>query len=289
MLNQLYTTMWFTYSLNAALLFALIGLCYKRCAMRTPYPQHPFLMYLYGSGGLFATMIWWPETSAMTDPYVLSLGIIMGSSLVLSEILIIKALHRGPISLVMPIQNLSMVYVVLASYLAFGEWIPANEFALVATLITLVVLLQGAKGHASTKPATNWLTPALIASIFIGARIWCLKMGIEATINVESMIIVAYLVCSILLALMSLREHWFSRQVMTLGVTSGILSIIAVISYVAALELAPVLLVLPIVSISYVLMILGGYLIFKERLSKTQLALITGIMIVSIAIQQQIE
>ena len=280
--------MWFTYSLNAAIVFALIGLCYKRCAINN-LPTAPFLMYLYASGGLFATMIWWPETNAITGPYELSLGIIMGSSLVLSEVLIIKALHRGPISLVMPVQNLSLVYVVLASYLAYDEWVAANEFALVVTLLALVILLQGAKGHAGMKPATNWLTPAVIASIFIGARIWCLKMGIEAAINIETMIIIAYLVSSILLALISLREQWFSRQVIALGMTSGILSIIAVISYVAALELAPVLLVLPIVSISYVLMMIGGYLLFKERLSKTQLGLITGIISVSIAIQQQIE
>ena len=261
--------MWFYESLLSAVLFAGAGLFFKASSSNS-LNSATFFFYLYFIGALVLTIYLYLESKfQISIPIVIS-GLVIGGSLALGNSLLISALDKGPISLTSPIINLNIVFLVLAAVIVYGESITRIQIFLVGLLILSVLMLSIDPHEELRIKKRSWYVLVILASVFLAVRNGGLKVTNEIGLDNNIVLFYSYAIPALVFYFMKPRNYLAERQAIFLGGLGGMFSILGMVLYAHALSAGPASIVIPVFCTYNIFLIIGGYFLFKERLSKVQ-------------------
>jgi drug/metabolite transporter (DMT)-like permease len=196
------------------------------------------------------------------------------------------AMRIGQVALVAPVVSTEGAIAAVIA-LVVGESIaPAAGLTLAVIASGIVLAAIPERGYAETAASARHpeaVGLAVIAAIAFGASLYAAGRA-GATLPSSWVVLSARLIGSVVLALplaLSGRLH-LTRQALPLVVTSGVCEVLGFVAYTAAARHG--IAVAAVLSSQFAaLAALGGYLLFKERLSRLQL-LGVAIVLVGVAV-----
>jgi uncharacterized membrane protein len=207
-------------------------------------------------------------------------SLVIGTSLLLSNVLFMKALFMIPVGILSPIVNLNVVVVVIVSIFYYGESLGYLEYT---GILFLLLGLLFFSGQLKRIHASNWGSLAIIISstiFFMTIRNGGLKITFEnglsntLVLTYAHTLALALITCSVFyqkkasfleLPYKTTKENAFIT--LRRGLLGGFFSSIGLLLYGIALEKGKASTILPIFS-SYVIILLALSTIFlHERMS----------------------
>ena len=265
-----------TLAILAAILFGLAGWWMKMSQMNNGSITKLMIgMYLIGTlcfaihttvEGSFATL---------TDYRALLLGVIIGLGSGLGNYLFMKALERGPASLISPLTNTNIIIVVLLGLFIYDESLSIVQlFAIICLIIaTILISVKKRNGHQKTTQS-SWLIITLVAILLFACRNGGLKVAEAYNLASAPILFVAYLLSLVLFMLPIFKKNEASTTSTSVGWKFGMLT--GVFSY-AGLQLFAISLtygqasiIAPIFATNGLIVTIGSILIYKERLTFLQ-------------------
>lgn len=261
--------MWFYEALLSAVVFACSGLMFKASSTKQLHSAS-FFFYLYAIGALIlATHLFLGNKFLFSIPIIIS-GLIIGGGLALGNSLLIKALDMGPISLTSPIINLNIVFLVIVFVFLYDESITGIQIILISLLILSILLLSIDANEELKIKEYSWYMFVILASLFLAIRNGGLKVTNEMGLDNDIILFYSYVIPAIIFLYLKPRDYTFEKQALLLGGIGGLFSISGMLLYALALSTGPAGIVIPIFCTYNVFLVVGGYFLFKEQLSRVQ-------------------
>ncbi len=261
--------MWFYESLLSAVLFAGAGLFFKASSSKS-LNSATFFFYLYFIGTLISAVYLFLENKFQFSTPIVVSGLVIGGSLALGNSLLIRALDKGPISLTSPIINLNIVFLVLAAVFVYDETITNIQVVLISWLILSVLMLSIDPHEELRIKERSWYVLVILASVFLAVRNGGLKVTNEMGLDNNVVLFYSYAIPALAFLLIKPRSYLLERKALLLGGMGGMFSILGMVLYAHALSAGPASIVIPVFCTYNVFLVLGGYFLFKERLSIIQ-------------------
>jgi len=277
------TVWWFALAAGSALVFGLAGLLMKVSQMREG-ALSPMLLGLYASG----TCGFWlqaalSENWAPLDYRIWIAGAIIGLGSAWGNLLFMKALECGPASLTSPLTNSNIVLVVAMGALFYKEPVHPAAITGVAALLAAVVLLSVKPGGSSKEANRRWFALVTAATLLFAFRNGGLKVTEEIGLDNASVLWSGYLLSFLWFGVLSLRDRLKAdgspgrvsspasvRTGLAWGLAAGVCSYGGLQLYSAALREGPSHLVAPIFATNSLVVALGSFLIYGEKLGPAQ-------------------
>jgi len=279
--------MWFYEALLSAIVFSVAGLFFKASHKNKLIPS-AFFFYMYSSGALALGIYLFFTSQFQVSIAIIVSGILIGSGLALGNSLFIKALDKGAISLTSPIINLNIAFLILASVVIYDEYLSASQYLFIGLLVLSVIILPVDTHEKLRVKERSWFLLVILASIFLAVRNGGLKITSEMGLNNNAILFYSYAIPAISFFFLKPKSFALEKKAALFGGVAGILSISGMVLYALALSSGPGSIVIPIFSTYNVFIVLGGYIIFGERLSHIQ-KLSVGLVIVSSALLRIVE
>lgn len=302
---------WFAFAVLSALAFGLAGFFMKASQMRGG-ALSSLLIGLYASG----TAGFWIQAllTRSWQPYdwrVWTAGAVIGLGSAWGNLLFMRAIERGPASLVSPLTNANIVIVMVAGIVWFGETPHATGLLGALWLLAGIALLSlrgtrgagaGIGGSAAIKPRTvgrprtggrSWYPLALAAMGLFVLRNGGLKVTDRIGLDSASVLWAGYLL-SLLWFLVASRlpargDRYNSDSLVPAGADVDVRSRAAIIGlrwglaagafsygglqlYAVALARGPAHLVAPIFAANSLVVVILSLAVYRERLSLPQYA-----------------
>ncbi|MDP4085863.1 MAG: EamA family transporter [Bacillota bacterium] len=206
--------------------------------------------------------------------YILSviLGTLIGILNANGNIQMTKAFEKGPASLTSPLIGMNAIFPILSAALIFHEHISTVQWVGIVLMLGSVVIIQyspQSKGNINYLP---WLIRVGLAIFSFGILGIIMKTTSYLHIHSLDILVCMYGGGSVYLGLHSIRdkEGWSVKEASTGGIV-GLISLIGYSSYFYALKAGTASIVFPIVSLNCLVVVLGGYWLFKEKLKLYQI------------------
>jgi drug/metabolite transporter (DMT)-like permease len=278
--------MWFPAVLTSALLFGIAGFILKFGAVRVYSVPH-ILLGLYITGGLgFLIYGLFTHQLAITPPLVIA-GTIVGIGSTAGNILFMKALRVGPVSLTSPVVNLNIVLIVVMSVLVYGESPGINEKIGVAFVILCVSLLPVDPHEKISILDRKWYGMVLVAIVLFFFRNGGLKITGEMGLNNTMVLFYGYLLGVIWCWILTLHTRKTTlvklkpdarRKGLTFGLIAGVFSFGGMQLYAIALGDGPASIVSPVFALNSLVTAILAITFVKERLSPIQIIAAAGVL-----------
>jgi drug/metabolite transporter (DMT)-like permease len=204
--------------------------------------------------------------------FTILLGSLIGILNANGNIQMSKAFEKGPASLTSPLIGTNTIFPILSAGLIFHEHITTIQWIGIVLMLSSAMVIQytpHSKGNIHYFP---WLLRIFLAIISFGILGILMKTSSYLHINSLNTLISMYGGGGIYLAISSIlgKEKWLFSETKT-GSLVGLISIIGYSSYFYALQTGIASIVFPIVSLNCLVVVLGGYLLFKEKLKAYQM------------------
>ncbi|WP_217592168.1 EamA family transporter [Cohnella sp. GbtcB17] len=311
---------WFAVAVLSALAFGLAGFFMKASQMRGG-ALSSLLIGLYASG----TAGFWIQAllTHSWQPYdwrVWTAGAVIGLGSAWGNLLFMRAIERGPASLVSPLTNANIVIVMVAGIVWFGETPHATGLLGALWLLAGIALLslrgtRGAGGSAAVKPRTagqprtgsrSWYPLALAAMGLFVLRNGGLKVTDRIGLDSASVLWAGYLLSLLWFVVASWLAARSERYASSdsragpdidarsraaiigfrWGLAAGAFSYGGLQLYAVALADGPAHLVAPIFAANSLVVVILSLAVYRERLSLPQYAalicLLGGLVLIRI-------
>lgn len=278
--------MWFISVVVSAILFGVAGFILKFGAYRVYSVPHILLgLYISGAFGffLFGIITQQLEISLM----LLIAGSIVGVGSTAGNILFMKALRIGPVSLTSPVVNLNIVLIVVMSVLVYSESPDLLEIIGIGLIIVFVSILPVDPNEKISILDRKWYGLVSIAVVLFFFRNGGLKITEELGLNNTMVLFYGYFLGIIWSWILTRRTEKTTllhikpearRNGLLSGLTAGLFSFGGMQLYASALADGPASIVSPIfVSNSLITGILA-IVFLQERLSHAQIIAVIGIL-----------
>ena len=225
------------------------------------------MVFLVGSAGTIS------EISPKSLCFLILSGIATGAS----WLCYFKALSRGDVNKVVPIDKASTVLTVLLAVLCFGE----TQHLIVKLLCTAVLaagifLMIEKKQTEAKRAGGGWMLYAVLSAVFASLTSILAKIGITGVesnlgtaIRTGVVLVMAWLMVFVK-GKQGLVRHIDKKELVFI-VLSGLATGGSWLCYYYAIQNGVVSVVVPIDKMSILVSILFSYLVFKEKLSKKAL------------------
>lgn len=283
---ELSHSMWFPSVLASAVLFGIAGFILKFGAYRTYSVPHILLgLYLSGAAGFFL----FGMLSKQLDNSVTLLvaGLVVGFGSMAGNILFMKALRVGPVSLTSPVVNLNIVLIVVMSIIVFGESPGNNEIIGIVIVIIFVSFLPVDPNEKISILDRKWYLFVLVAIVLFFFRNGGLKITEELGINNTMVLFYGYLLGILWSWVLILRsrtpasvqnEPELQHRGLRAGLLAGLFSFGGMQLYAIALIDGPASIVSPVFASNSLITGLLAIGFLKERLSVFQIIAVIGIL-----------
>ncbi|MBM7607776.1 drug/metabolite transporter (DMT)-like permease [Lysinibacillus composti] len=191
-----------------------------------------------------------------------------------------KAFEKGPASLTSPLISANSVIPILSAALIFNEHITMIQWIGILIMMASAIVIQYTPGTNGNTEYVPWLLRIMFAIVSFGILGILMKTSSYLHIDSLNTLICMYGGGWLYLAITSLiqKEEWKQSEAKTGGIV-GLFSIIGYSAYFFALNTGTASIVFPIVSLSCLVVVLGGCWVFKERLKAYQvIGVITALL-----------
>lgn len=222
------------------------------------------------------------------DIITMILGAVIGILNANGNIQMSKAFEKGPASLTSPLVSVNTIIPILSAALIFNEHITILQWVGIIVILGSAILIQySPQASGGSIQYMPWLSRILFAIFSFG--VLGILMRTSSYLHIDSLntLICMYGGGAIYLCINSLlaRENWQKAELKS-GTLVGLFSIFGYSCYFFALNTGTASIVFPIVSLSCLVVVLGGCWIFKERLRSYQvvgvLSAVLGIILTKI-------
>lgn len=188
-----------------------------------------------------------------------------------------KALSKGDVNKVVPIDKSSTVLTVLLAIICFDE--TSNlVIKLIATVILAVgIYMMVEKKQSDGKKSRGWMIYAFLSAIFASLTSILAKVGITGVesnlgtaIRTFVVLVMAWLI--VLVKGKQTQIKHIDRRELLFIILSGVATGASWLCYYYAIQNGDVTVVVPIDKLSIVVTVLFSYVVFKEKLSKKSFA-----------------
>ncbi|WML44815.1 EamA family transporter [Neobacillus sp. PS3-40] len=182
-----------------------------------------------------------------------------------------KAFEKGPASLTSPLIGTNTIFPILSAGLIFHEHITTIQWVGIVLMLGSAVVIQYSPNSKGNHHYLPWLIRVVLAILSFGVLGILMKTSSYLQINSLNTLICMYGGGGIYLAICSItgKEKWLRSEAST-GSLVGLISIIGYSSYFYALQTGTASIVFPIVSLNCLVVVLGGYWFFREKLKVYQ-------------------
>lgn len=271
--------MWIFAALVTMLCFGLNNLIFKWSTGKGYSKVHiQFYFYLVA---FVLTFIYGFITGIQHINFVTAIiGGLIGILNTVGNIQMSKAFEKGPASLTSPLISANSVIPILSAALIFNEHITIIQWIGILIMMASAIVIQYTPGTNANTEYVPWLLRIMFAILSFGILGILMKTSSYLHIDSLNTLICMYGGGWLYLAITSLiqKEEWKQSEAKTGGIV-GLISIIGYSAYFFALNTGTASIVFPIVSLSCLVVVLGGCWIFKERLKAYQvIGVITALL-----------
>ncbi|MFJ8235904.1 DMT family transporter [Ureibacillus sp. NPDC094379] len=271
--------MWIFAALVTMLCFGLNNLIFKWSTGKGYSKVHiQFYFYLVA---FVLTLIYGFITGIQHISFVTAvIGGLIGILNTVGNIQMSKAFEKGPASLTSPLISANSVIPILSAALIFNEHITIIQWIGILIMMASAIVIQYTPGTNANTEYVPWLLRIMFAILSFGILGILMKTSSYLHIDSLNTLICMYGGGWLYLAITSLiqKEEWKQSEAKTGGIV-GLFSIIGYSAYFFALNTGTASIVFPIVSLSCLVVVLGGCWIFKERLKAYQvIGVITALL-----------
>lgn len=183
-----------------------------------------------------------------------------------------KAFEKGPASLTSPLVGTNTIFPILSAGLIFHEHITNIQWVGIVLMLGSAVVIQYSPNSKGNTHYSPWLIRVVLAILSFGILGILMKTSSYLHIHSLNILICMYSGGGIYLAICSIagKEKWL-RPEATTGSFVGLISVIGYSCYFYALQSGMASIVFPIVSLNCLVVVLGGYWFFREKLKVYQI------------------
>jgi len=282
-----------TLSIIAAVLFGLAGWWMKISQLRHGAIKTLMLgMYFVGTLCFAIHSLIEGSFYTLLDFRSLLLGLVIGLGSGLGNYLFMKALERGPASLISPLSNINIILVVLLGVIVYDEGLSSIQIMSITLLILATVLISVKKNQVKSPSSSNWIGIVLVAVIFFTCRNGGLKVAEELQLASAPILFVAYFMSLLLFLLPQFNKHELPTASAStgwrFGFLTGLFSYAGLQLFAISMSYGQASIVAPVFATNGLVVTLGAIIFLKERLSFLQLiafiCLIAGLIGIKITI-----
>lgn len=209
------------------------------------------------------------EISASTWLFLILSGIATGAS----WLCYFRALQKGDVNKVVPIDKSSTVLTMILAFIILGESISALGIAAIVLIGIGTLLMIEQKEGSGNSNSRSWLAYALLSALFAALTSILGKIGIEGvdsnlgtTIRTAVVLIASWLLVAVEGKAMDVRR--IPKKELIFIILSGFATGASWLCYYRALQDGEASVVVPIDKMSIIVTILFSRIVFKEHLSK---------------------
>jgi drug/metabolite transporter (DMT)-like permease len=282
--------MWFIAALGSAVVFGLAGFLMKLASSRFA-PADNVLFGLYITGTLSFLVYGVYSGVASPDISHIAAGFIIGMGSVAGNILFMKAIRIGPVSLTSPVVNLNIVLVVFMSIFVYGEVLSVRETVAIVLVIVGLSLLPADPNEKLTIRHRSWYLMVGVAVLLFFLRNGGLKITEEFGFQNTLVLLIAYSTGVLWFGIRRLQNNRTVERKIDInrnggfvtGLVAGLFSFGGMQLYVYALATGPAGIVSPLFSANSLITGLLAVLLLGERLTMYQMVslavIFTGIIL----------
>ena len=226
------------------------------------------------------------ESSTITTKNIVFI-LLSGISTSALWIVYFKALERADISLVTPVDKLSIVITLMLSTILFKEKIT------IIKIISMIFIIFGTflMIRKKTKKKNNWFIYAILTAVFTSSTTILAKIGIKNVDTNLSTMLRTIIVLIIIWIIILIRKEYkhvdnLNKKTIIFIILSGLSTGLSWIYYFKALKIGEASIVFPIEKFSAVVSILLSIIFLKEKLSRKNIIgfifIILGIFILTL-------
>lgn len=205
--------------------------------------------------------------------FAVVIGVLVGILNATGNIQMTKAFQEGPVGITSTIIATNAVIVVVATALFFPEAVPVLHWFGILLMIVSAVVVQYQPGRGPHTGSASWLVHCGLAILSIGAVGFLLKVAAYLHIDFIDLLVFFYaggLLYLGILVRQELMQLARLKSEIKLAVIIGLFSTTGYSCYLFALNTGPASVVFPVISLSCLVVVVAGLLIFKEKLKLYQ-------------------
>ncbi|MBU9723320.1 MULTISPECIES: EamA family transporter [Bacillaceae] len=276
---------WFLLAVASAIVFGFSTFFFKINSFKD-WPLLPFFVGVYGSGTLaFVVTAYWEGVLFLTTAVILS-GVVVGIGSTFGNLLFMKALEHGPVSLTSPIVNTNILLIVLMSVFLYGERLGVFEYTGILLIIAAITILPLDPKEKLSIPNRIWYVYALAATVLFFLRNGGLKVTEEMALPNTTILMVGYFVGTVWSIYAYILDRGKkkvpqSKQVkaVVFGLITGLFSYGGMQLYAVALQTGPASIISPIFATNSLVVALLSILYLKEKLTGLQVATLVCVFV----------
>jgi drug/metabolite transporter (DMT)-like permease len=199
------------------------------------------------------------------------LGTIIGILNANGNIQMSKAFEKGPASLTSPLVGTNTIFPIVCAGVVFHEHITLIQWIGILLMLGSAMAIQYSSEKNSRINYFPWIFRVGLAIFSFGLLGILMKTTSYFQINSLDILIAMYGGGSVYLAVCSMlkKEKW-QRSEASMGTIVGLISILGYSCYFYALKTGTASIVFPIVGLNCLIVVLAGFLLFKEKLKGYQ-------------------
>jgi drug/metabolite transporter (DMT)-like permease len=182
-----------------------------------------------------------------------------------------KAFEKGPASLTSPLVGTNTIFPIVCAGVVFHEHITLVQWIGILFMLGSAMVIQYTSEKNRRINYIPWIIRVGLAVFSFGLLGILMKTTSYLHINSLDILIAMYGGGSVYLVICSLikREKWQKSEA-NVGSIVGLISILGYCCYFFALKTGTASIVFPIVSLNCLVVVLAGFLLFKEKLKRYQ-------------------
>ena len=264
---------WYTLTIIALILMGTQNFLYKVSAERncnTAWTTFSFMATV----ALLSSVVFFLRSESVTNiTFTFFVGILNSSAFLVATMTHIEALKRLPSSIVYSIVRLNVVVVVLFSIVYFKD--RPTYYQIAGIMLAVIVILILTRKPEADKPSAGQTKSGLIlvfVSLFCGSIASISSKFAAMHANPLTFMAISYLFST--LFSIGLRNKLQTepvqanyKEALAIGLSMGLINFVGYYTFLKALSLGPLSIVVAIIGLHFVIAILLSVMIYKEKLT----------------------
>ncbi|MBV7506892.1 DMT family transporter [Bacillus sp. sid0103] len=208
------------------------------------------------------------------------LGALIGILNANGNIQMSKAFEKGPASLTSPLVGTNTIFPIVCAAVVFHEHITLIQWMGIVFMLGSAMAIQYSTEKSSRTNYLPWIIRVGLAILSFGLLGILMKATSYLHLNSLNILIAMYGGGSVYLIICSMltKEKW-QRSEVNVGSIVGLISILGYSCYFYALKIGTASIVFPVVSLNCLIVVLAGFLLYKEKLKRYQvIGVITALL-----------
>jgi drug/metabolite transporter (DMT)-like permease len=269
---------WYTQAIIALILMGTQRFLYKVSAERNCNTAWTTFSFMATVALLSSVLFFFRSEPVPNIAYTLIIGILNSCAFLVATMTHIEALKRLPSSVVYSIIRLNVVVVVLFSIFYFQDRPTISQIAGIMLAVAVILILT--RQPEAEEPSAGQTKRGLVlvfVSLFCGSIASISSKFAAMYANPLAFMAISYLIST--LFSIGLRNklqhepvHTNYKEALTIGFSMGLINFAGYYTFLRALSIGPLSIVIAIIGLHFVIAILLSVLIYNEKLTSSRIA-----------------